>query len=284
MFALSLRLPTPTNMRKPTIIILCSLALWLCLLVACNSTTGAASGHIRQKDERATALLQGIWLNMETEALSMWIKGDSIYYPDSTDAPVAFMACDDTLFVYGSINTAYPIDTLTANLFGLRSSTGETILYAHSINKEDSTQFMDSKPEPIALNGTIKRDSVIFSNNERYHCYICINPSSRKVYRTSYNDEGLAVENVYYDNVIHICVYQGSTCLYAADYTKGNFAELVPEAFLNQAVLANMTFKGSNKKGCIFVATIAIPDDAGCYMVEILVDHKGTPALQLATR
>ena len=54
----------------------------------------------------------------------------------------------------------------------------------------------------------------------RYRGYVYINPSKMKVIKTVYSDEGIGVDNVYYDNVIHICVYEGRNLLYGKDITK----------------------------------------------------------------
>ena len=57
----------------------------------------------------------------------------------------------------------------------------------------------------------------------RYRGYVYINPSKMKVIKTVYSDEGIGVDNVYYDNVIHICVYEGKKLLYGKDITKKSF-------------------------------------------------------------
>ena len=49
-----------------------------------------------------------------------------------------------------------------------------------------------------------KRDSVVMYNGKRYRAYVYVNPSKKKVVKTSYSDEGISVDNVYYDNVMHI--------------------------------------------------------------------------------
>ena len=45
-------------------------------------------------------------------------------------------------------------------------------------------------------------------DNVRYRGYVYINPSKIKVMRPGVSEEGLGVDNVYYDNIIHICVYE----------------------------------------------------------------------------
>ena len=108
-----------------------------------------------------------------------------------------------------------------------------------------------------------------------------VNPSRLKVRKTNYTDEGIAVENVYYDNVIHICVYKGKSCLFSHDYNKKSFAGIVPAGFLSQAILSNMEFEHADKAGCHFKATVCIPDDASCYMVGICVGYNGKVKMEL---
>ena len=66
----------------------------------------------------------------------------------------------------------------------------------------------------------IKKDSIVTYKNTRYRGYVYINPSKMKVFKTSYSENGISVDNVYYDNVIHICVYEGKKMLYGQDITK----------------------------------------------------------------
>ena len=100
-----------------------------------------------------------------------------------------------------------------------------------SEDPNDSIYFIHRQAATLTYNEVVKKDTVVFHGGERYHCYVYVNPSRLKVYKTSYTDEGIAVENVYYDNVIHICVYKGKTCLFSQDYTRKSFTGLVPMAF-----------------------------------------------------
>ena len=51
-----------------------------------------------------------------------------------------------------------------------------------------------------------EQDSVVNYNGTRYRAYVYINPSKMKVVKTSYTEEGMSMDNVYYDNVMHICM------------------------------------------------------------------------------
>ena len=89
----------------------------------------------------------------------------------------------------------------------------------------DSLAFVDNTFQVIPIYTEVtERDSVVMYNGRRY-----INPSKMKVYKTSYSEEGISVDNVYYDNIMHICVYEGKKCLYSSDITKRMFENTVPE-------------------------------------------------------
>ena len=94
-------------------------------------------------------------------------------------------------------------------------------------------------------------------DNVRYRGYVYINPSKIKVMRPGVSEEGLGVDNVYYDNIIHICVYEGRKSLYAKDITKQMFKGVVPDDFLQWAILSDMDLWGSIRKGIIIEATCA---------------------------
>lgn len=245
-----------------------------------GSRPQAKENH-EEEDLQAKQDLQGIWIDRETEIVSFRAKGDSIFYPDTANVPVRFFIREDTLFLAGATTTAYPIDKRGKHFFNFHSSTGAIIELVRSENPADTLFFMHRQPATLTYNEVVKKDTVVFREGERYHCYVYVNPSTLKVYKTSYTDEGIAVENVYYDNVIHICVYKGRTCLFSRDYSKKSFTGLVPAGFLSQAILSNMEFDKAAGDGFHFRATVCIPDDASCYMVGICVDDKGKADMEL---
>ncbi len=64
----------------------------------------------------------------------------------------------------------------------------------------------------------VKIDSVVTFNGERYHWYIAINPTKYKVTKRTFNDDGLEVENVYSDNIMHISFFKGAQQLFSSDF------------------------------------------------------------------
>ena len=261
---------------------------WL-LLLATLVVAGCGDGRNREgkrgapvpEDREAKAALQGIWIDRETESVSFCIKGDSVYYPDTVNVPVRFFVREDTFFMVGADTAAYPIERRGRHIFHFRSATGETVCLVRSEDPNDSLYFVHRKVAALTYNEVVKKDTVVYHGGGRYHCYVYVNPSRLKVYKTSYTDGGIAVENIYYDNVIHICVYKGRECLFSRDYTRKSFTGLVPAGFLNQSILSNMVFSRADQDGCHFEATVCIPDGASCYMVDICVDYKGEASMNL---
>jgi hypothetical protein len=59
------------------------------------------------------------------------------------------------------------------------------------------------------------------------------------------------------------------------------FAASVPEEFLRQAILGNMQYDNVDSRGVHFNATLCIPDEASCYLVETLISLDGKMTMQL---
>ena len=66
--------------------------------------------------------------------------------------------------------------------------------------------------------------------------------------RPGVSEEGLSVDNVYYDNIIHICVYEGKRSLFAKDITRQMFKHVIPDDFLKWAILSDMDLWGRCKR------------------------------------
>ena len=257
----------------------CFIAFLFCLLfTGCKQQT--ADGLVSQASENleAKAMLQGIWIESETEEVSFQAKGDTIFFPDSTSQPSFFCIINDS-FCLGENH--YAIVKQTEHLFWFQNQAGEEIKLEKSENAEDSLAFVDSNPEILSLTEVLKIDSVIHYGSERYHWYIAVNPTKYKVAKMSYNSDGVSVENVYYDNIIHLSLYRGTSCLFSRDIKKQLFAAAVPSQFLEQAVLGNLKYDHVDSRGLHFNANLCIPDGASCYLVETLIGFDGQMDLNL---
>ena len=76
------------------------------LLASCKDT--GKSVVKEEEDETAKEMLQGTWIG-EDDCVAFSVKGDTIFYNDSTMAPVEFAIINDSLVLRGSTETRYAI-------------------------------------------------------------------------------------------------------------------------------------------------------------------------------
>lgn len=262
------------KMKRLIIELCCAIAL-----VACGNSQEPKAG---EEDLRAKSLLQGIWIEDETELPLMRIEGDTIYYTDPQNIPVSFKIIRDTMYVYGNNTAAYKIDRQTEYSFWFHSLADEIVKLHKSENPEDILAFENKEVEVIPITEVMKKDSVVMYKGIRYRGYVYINPSKMKVIRTSYSEDGISVDNVYYDNVIHICVYEGRQMLYGKDITKKMFAGIFPTETLNQMILADMNFMGVNNKGYQYQATLCVPESSVYSLTNITIGFDNQMSIKKA--
>lgn len=226
----------------------------------------------RQESSEAKRLLQGVWLDADTETAVFQMKGDSVYYPDSTSMTAYFKVIDDTLYLGAA---AYHIEKHTDHLLWFKDASGETVKYVKSDDASLDEVFERSTPQILSLSEVQKRDTVVFYNGERYHLYVAVNPTKYKVARQTVNEDGLTVENVYYDNIIHLSIFRGATQIFSRDFRKQLYEKRVPDQVLKQAILNNMEIDKVDAEGFHLRASVCIPDEASCYMVGHTVSFNG---------
>lgn len=240
-------------------------------IVSCGRQQKPAEG--REESREAKQLMQGVWMDEDTEAAVFQMKGDTIYYADSTSMPLPFKVIDDTLYV-GS-QTRYHIEKQTEHVLWFKAQNGETAKFVKSDDAELGKVFEKNKPEILTLTDVLKRDTVVFYNGERYHLYIAVNPTKYKVVCQTVNEDGLDVENVYYDNIIHLSVFHGAAQLFSRDFRKSFYEKSVPARFLKQAILNDMQFTSVDADGFHLNASVCIPDESSCYLIEHIVSYDG---------
>ena len=250
-----------------------TISLLMVVLVACNQNNSS----VLPEDKEAKAMLQGVWVDEESGDVSFKVNGDTIYYSDATSMPAYFRIYEDSLYL-GS-GTAYGIVKQTEHLFWFNNQNGDLL----KLQKSDGTEDEQEQGAPSVLTYThqVKIDSVVSYNGNRYHWYIAINPTKYKVTKRSYNEDGLEVENVYYDNIMHISVFQDARKIYSSDLRKQQYEGIVPAAFLDEAIMANMEFSHIDAAGLHFNATLCVPDGATCYIVESTISYTGVSSMKL---
>ena len=233
-------------MRRSALHIVVAVLLGLALY-GCNGS--GRQPKAPEEDTATKAMLEGIWVDAEEDVVVFKIKGDTIFYPDSAIQPVAFKILQDTMVLFGNTMSKYPIVRKDRHLF----------------------EFKNQANDIVKL---IKSDVVSFSDN-RYHCYVQVNPTTYKVYRSFYNAEGMEIENIYYDNIIHISIFSGANRLFSKNFRKADFAATVPKNVLKQCVLSDIKLVSLEDDGFHYQTQLAIPDSPSSFIVELIVSYKG---------
>lgn len=262
-------------------VLIVELCICVALLVACGSKPRE---NLTEQKEDLTAknMLQGVWLSDDTEIPLMRVNGDTIYYDDPQNVPVAFRIVHDTLYLQGNTLTAYKISRQTEDSFWFYSLSDVLVKLHKSENPEDALIFANREVEAIpTIDEVVKKDSVVMHKGIRYHGYVYINPSRMKVVRTSYSEDGIGVDNIYYDNVIHICVYKGKELLYGQDITKKMFADVLPAETLEQSILSDMDFLGVDDAGYQYRAAVRIPESSVYNLINLTIGFDNVVKISL---
>ena len=77
-----------------------AVSLMAIFFAACSGNKSPHSLQQEKEDLSAKGLLQGIWLDDETESPLMRVEGDTIYYADVQSTPIAFKIIRDTLYLW----------------------------------------------------------------------------------------------------------------------------------------------------------------------------------------
>ena len=102
-----------------------------------------------------------------------------------------------------------------------------------------------------------------------------MNPTSYKVAKPTYNDDGVEVDNIYYDNIVHVSLFRGATKLYSRDFRKRDFSQHIPAGVLRQSILSDIVYTGATPKGFHFAANVSVPDSPTSYILNMVIDFQG---------
>lgn len=252
------------------------------LLLACAVVGGCRRQGSEQsqpsEDRAAKKMLQGIWLNDGDGEVALRAKGDTIYYADSTSLPVYFQIIRDTLVLHGASDVKYGIVKQAPHLFVFTNQNGEQVRLVKSDNPDDLAIFEETesrRPAALNQNTLIKHDTVVSVDGDKYHCYVQVNPTTYKVIKPTFNDDGVEVDNAYYDNIVHLSVYKGAERLFSKDFHKKDFSHVVPSQILGTSILSDLLFYKTDSEGIHYTASIAVPDDPTSFQVDVCVTPKG---------
>ena len=247
----------------------------LVLLLSSCKDNGKPADAVPEENEAAKKMLQGIWLNEDDDEVSMKIKGDTIFYADSTMQAVCFAVINDSLVVKGYNEMRYPIIKQTEHVFQFRNANGDIVKLVKSDDNGDDYAFKRQQTVTLNQRQLIKRDTVVCTERYKFHIYVQVNPSTYKVIRTAYNQDGVQVDNVYYDNIINVCVYNGGNRLFSSDFHKQDFKRYIPSDYLAQSVLSDIILDKVSNDGVELCASVCVPDSPTSYIVRLTVSPEG---------
>jgi hypothetical protein len=254
------------------------LILLFCLVLGLYSCRQNPVKNEVQEDTNAKKMLQGVWISEDDEEIAFRVKGDTIYYPDSTSRPCYFVIRRDTLIMHGTHDVKYYIVKQAPHLFKFKNQTGDLVKLVKSTDPNDVKAF--NVDQPVAINQfnqgqLIKRDTVVHVHGQQYHSYVQVNPTSYKVYKSYVNDDGVEVDNIYYDNIIHISLFHGASCVFSRDFHKMDFRGRVREDVLSQSILSDILFMEISSDGAHYTAQLCIPDSPSVYEVQLIIGFDG---------
>ena len=251
----------------------------LLIIFSCEQHTN--TNKIIKEDRGAKKMLQGIWINEDGEDVVFKVKGDTIYYPDTTSLPTYFQIVEDSLILQGASENKYHIQKQTENLFIFENQAGEQITLTKSNDTSDNYYFSLRKTPVLNQCQLIKRDSIVNNGDIPWHYYIQVNPTTYKVIKTMYNDEGVGIDNIYYDNIIHLSVYIRGKRIYSSNFSKHDLKGLVPAQYLSQSILSDIEFYKSTPSHILFIAYLRIPDTSTSYQINIIITSNGKRKMQI---
>lgn len=239
--------------------------------------------ELQRENAEAKRLLQGVWINDDSNVPLLYVKGDSLRFIGQSDAPIEFKIYKDSLYTYGYDVMTYKIDRQSEYDFWFHSLSDRIVKLYRSENLEDSLYFKEESPrEPMPIyTEVVQKDSVVFYDNRRFRGYVYINPSSYKINKPTYSDEGIRLDEVFYDNVVHICVYEGTESLFARDMYKTDFKPYLTDSFYEQSVLIDMDFTGVDAEGFHFTARVGVPESFIHNLIAVTISLTGDMQMEL---
>lgn len=247
------------------------------LLTSSCSSSKAPQSQELEEDLQAKQSIQGVWINEDQGNCAFKVKGDTIYYTDSLSEPVRFRILADTLYLENSSSTKYQLLKMTEHTIRFINSDGDEVMLTKTNAPEYLELFEKSVRAKVNINQgvLIKRDTILTANDKRFHAYSQVNPTTYKVLRQTVNEEGVSVDQAFYDNIVHIAVYDGAKKLLSRDYRKDDFAAQVPKEYLSRCILSDITIEKATSEGVFFMAILTEPDSYTSYRVSIIVDANG---------
>ena len=227
------------------------------------------------EDREAKQMLQGVWMNDDEGTPVMLARGDSLYFPDQTSLPMLFWIYGDSLYLQGSSINHYQIVKQAEHLFKFRNASGDEIKLVRSDDRKLLPLFSQLRPYAINIFQTTDYDTIANGGSRHYDCHLHIEPTSDRVFKSIFSNEGLEVDNMYLDNLARLNISTKGVSIFSHDFRKQEFSSFVPKEFLLHSILRDVQYVRADTAAVYFDAVIGIPDASSCYVIELRISNKG---------
>ena len=227
----------------------------IAFMASCGNTP--EKNNTPAEDLEAKKTIQGIWVDELEGDCVFRAKGDTIFYTDSLSEPVKFHICADTLYLESSHPAKYHLNKLSD----------------HVLRFLKLFEKIKKSIDHINQGELIKRDSIMSVGNKRFHAYVQVNPTTYKVYHPTVNDDGVSVDHAYFDNIVHIALYDGARKIINRDYRKKDFSAYVPKEYIAHCILSDIVIEKATADEVTFVAILSTPDTYTSYQINIVVNN-----------
>ena len=110
---------------------------------------------------------------------------------------------------------------------------------------------------------------------------ITVKTTSDRVIKSTYNENGIEVDNAYLDNVASLSISNQGKLVYMHDFRKQEFASLIDKKFLEKSILRKFEFNHTDEKALYFDAIIGIPDASTSYVIAIRITTDGNLSMKM---
>ena len=124
-------------------------------------------------------------------------------------------------------------------------------------------------------------DTVVRTDLGYFNIKISVATTSDKIIKSTYNENGIEVDNAYLDNAASLVISNQKKTVYSHEFRKQEFASLIDKAFLEKSILRRFEFNHSDAKALYFDAVIGIPDASTSYVIAVKITADGKLAMKM---
>jgi len=162
----------------------------------------------------------------------------------------------------------------------VRSVNGEEVRLVKSRDKDLRASF---GYHVYAMNTFLhaETDTVVRTDLGYFNIKISVATTSDKIIKSTYNENGIEVDNAYLDNAASLVISNQKQTVYSHEFRKQEFASLIDKAFLEKSILRRFEFNHADAKALYFDAVIGIPDASTSYVIAVKITADGKLAMKM---